>query len=91
MCSQVVMSSAFESSIALGQYAHLAAALDSTAGSGTRGSRADIPSSAHGLGTAEWFSTDLVQKPLSPEAISGPNVSTRACTPPHPSHDPGCL
>ncbi len=34
---------------------------------------------------------DLVQKPLSPEAISGPNVSTRACTPPHPSHDPGCL
>lgn len=68
------MSSAFESSIGLGQYAHLAAALDSTAESSSRSSKADAQSPAHGLATAGWFSADLVQNPLSPEAIPGPNV-----------------
>ena len=75
------MSSAFESSIALGQYAHLAAALDSSAGISIKSSKADTLSTAHGLGTAEWLSADLVQKPLIPETISGPNVR---CTPPSP-------
>ena len=73
--SQVVLSSAFESSIALGHYAHLAAALDTSAGPSVRSSKADAPSTAHGLGTAEWFSADLVEKPLIPEIIPGPNVS----------------
>ena len=80
------MSSAFESSVALGQYAHLAAAVDSTAGFAIRSSGADVWTTAHGLGTAEWFSADLVQKPLYPERISGPNVSPLVCTPFHPNH-----
>ena len=74
MCPQAVVSSAFESSVGLGQYAHLAAALDGMAESPSRSSKADALRTAHGLATAGWFSADLVQKPLSPEAIPGPNV-----------------
>ena len=65
---QVVISSAFESSIGLGQYAHLAAALDAAAGS-------DQPS-AHGLGTAVWFNADVTPQPLQPSVISDAQVSS---------------
>ncbi len=86
MCLQVVMSSAFESSIALGQYAHLAAALDMSAGYSSKSSKADALGTAHGLGTAEWFLADLVQKPFIPEIIPGANV--RFLDSPIPTPDP---
>lgn len=74
---QVVVSSAFESSIGLSQYAHLAAALDSahSAVASGMGSKAEMPCTAHGLGTTHWYSSDLLQQPLTPEAMQGPDVS----------------
>ena len=72
---QTVVSSAFESSIGLGQYAHFAAAVDRTAGAYSTGGDTDALGTAHGLGTAEWFSGDLLQKRLVPEALSADNVS----------------
>lgn len=58
---QAVISSAFESSIGLAQLAQLAAAVDSTAdGSSSAHGTAAAPS-AHGLGTADWFTADVVQ------------------------------
>ncbi len=71
---QAVVSSAFEGSIGLGQYAHFAAAVDRTAGAHSKGSDTDAPGTTHGLGTAEWFSEDLLQKSLVPEALSADNV-----------------
>ena len=86
------MSSAFESSIGLGQYAHLAAAISTvrpmasgTALGAAATKAADITHGAahfeasdmaHGLATAQWFSADVVTEPLIPVAIRAPNVST---------------
>ena len=53
---QLVISSAFESSVGLGQYAHLAAAADAASGPSKR---------AHGLGTSDWFGTDVTTQPLT--------------------------
>ena len=65
---QIVVSSAFESSIGLEQYAHLASALHPVqlAGSAGLGSH---PGTAHGLGTAQWFSADLLEPPMVPELM----------------------
>ena len=85
------MSSAFESSIGLGQYAHLAAAISAVhpMASGTAldtaatkapdiahgAAHSEASDMAHGLATAQWFSADVVTEPLSPVAIRAPNVS----------------
>lgn len=49
---QVVVSSAFEIAVGLGQYAHLAAALKAAHGEGLQSAP------AHGLGTGEWIRAD---------------------------------
>ena len=60
---QVVISSAFESSVGLSAFAQLAAALPHvSAGHGAR-----QPGHAHGLGTLGWFAQDVVTRP---EALS---------------------
>jgi hypothetical protein len=86
------MSSAFESSVGLGQYVHLAAAISAvhsvasgTAPSATHTKAPDTAHGAacskasdvaHGLATAQWFAADVVTEPLSPVALQAPNVST---------------
>lgn len=57
MIAQAIISSSFESSLGLAQLAQLAAAVDST----LLLTRCTSPASqAHGLGTADWFATDIV-------------------------------
>ena len=70
---QVVVSSAFESSVGLEQYAHLASALHPAQLAGVAGSGCR-PGTAHGLGTAEWFSADLLEPASVPQAIVDPDV-----------------
>lgn len=57
MIAQAIISSSFESSLGLAQLAQLAAAVDSALQSTQRDS---IASQAHGLGTVDWFATDIV-------------------------------
>ena len=86
------MSSAFESSIGLGQHAHLAAAISAVhpVASGTAldaahtkapdtahgAAHSEASDMAHGLATAQWFSADIVTEPLRPVAIRTLNVGT---------------
>ena len=55
---QVVISSAFETSLGLATLVHFAAVIDKLCGSS--------PPTAHGLGTAAWFVQDIVSVPLLP-------------------------
>lgn len=57
LITQAIISSAFESSLGLAQLAQLAAAVDSAVQPTPGNSPA---SQAHGLGTADWFATDIV-------------------------------
>lgn len=52
---QVVISSAFETSLGLAQYAHLAAAI---------GCFPRQEAVRHGLGTSAWFERDIADNPL---------------------------
>eukprot|EP00884_Botryococcus_braunii_P003874 jgi/Botrbrau1/13488/Bobra.0082s0084.1 len=66
---QVVISSAFESSLGLAVYAHLAAALPSNT--------SNIIPPAHGLATADWFAADLTSEALlaTPNPQAGLSIS----------------
>lgn len=84
---QAVISSAFESSIGLGQYAHLAAALDRRAAGSGEALRDEVaPGAAHGLATASWFQEDIVDQPLLPQLMGNTQVlmclnALRYCSP----------
>lgn len=56
---QAVISSSFESSLGLAQLAQLAAAVDAAAAPSPAAAGSPAPES-HGLGTADWFSADVV-------------------------------
>ncbi|GFR45865.1 hypothetical protein Agub_g7316 [Astrephomene gubernaculifera] len=85
---QVVVSSAFESSVGLAHLLQLAAALDANTPSNTSsssGSSGTTSSSAtscvhHGFGTLQWFAADISHEPLQLAPQLLPPSSSPACS-----------